>query len=276
MSSEQRVDMGGPSPAMLGSIEESTAEETREGARMSFLEHLEELRRRIIYAIYSLVAASIVPGIYHDRIYKWMLAYLAQVLPHDAAMNYTVKMMYTQATEGFMFEFKLVMMVGLLVASPFVFAQMWLFVAPGLYAKERKVVIPFVVCASTLFLAGAAFSHYVAFIRMWSFLASFSNDYVQFVPTIGEAFSLYLQVTLILGVIFEMPVFVFFLTRFGIITWRTLVKQWRWAIFIIVLIAAVITPSPDFFSQFVFMLPMFVLYGISIGVAWVFRRRETA
>jgi sec-independent protein translocase protein TatC len=266
MSSEQRID---PPPAMLGSVE-GTAEETREGARMSFLEHLEELRRRIIYAVYSLLAASIVPGIYHERIYTWMLAYFKQVLPHD------VKMIYTQATEGFMFEFKLVMLVALLVASPFVFGQMWLFVAPGLYAKERKVVIPFVICASVLFLGGAAFSHYVAFIRMWSFLASFSNDYVQFVPTIGEAFSLYIQVTLILGAIFEMPVFVFFLTRFGIITWRTLVKQWRWAIFIIVLIAAIITPSPDFFSQFVFMLPMFVLYGISIGVAWVFRRRETA
>jgi sec-independent protein translocase protein TatC len=266
MSSDQRLN---PPPALLGSAA-AEAEETQAGSRMSFLEHLEELRKRIIYAVYSLLAAAVVPGIYAHRIAEFMQAYFKQVLPHD------VKMIYTQATEGFMFEVKLVMLVALLIASPFVFGQMWLFVAPGLYARERKVVIPFVICASLLFIAGAAFSHYIAFIRMWDFLGSFSNDYIQFVPTIGDAFSLYLQVTLLLGVIFEMPVFVFFLTRFGIITHRTLVKQWRWAIFIIVLIAAVVTPSPDFFSQFVFMVPMLVLYGVSIGVAWVFRRRDLA
>jgi sec-independent protein translocase protein TatC len=266
MSSDQRID---PPPAMLGT-DADEAEETRAGSRMSFLEHLEELRRRIIYSLYSLLGAAIVPGIYAHRISEFMQQYFHQVLPHD------VKMIYTQATDAFMFEVKLVMLVALLIASPFVFGQMWLFIAPGLYARERKVVIPFVICASLLFIAGAAFSHYVAFIQMWNFLGSFSSEYMQFVPTIGEAFSLYLQVTLLLGVIFEMPVFVFFLTRFGIITWRTLVRQWRWAIFIIVLVAAVVTPSPDFFSQFVFMLPMLFLYGVSIGVAWVFRRRETA
>jgi len=186
-------------------------------------------------------------------------------------------MIYTQAADGFMFEFKLVLLVALLIASPFVFAQIWLFVAPGLYARERKVVIPFVVSASTLFLSGAAFSHYIAFVMMWKFLGTtFSNEYVQFVPTIGEAFSLYLHITIILGIIFEMPVFVFFLTRFGLVKWQFLVKQWKFAILGAVLIAAIVTPSPDYFSQFVVAVPLLGLYGLSIGVAWLFRRREAA
>jgi sec-independent protein translocase protein TatC len=268
MPSHERTD---PPPTVLGQAVGAEAEEAQAGSRMSFLEHLEELRRRIIYSLYSLFAAAVVPALYADHIYKWMLSYFHQVLPP------TVKMIYTQAADGFMFEIKLVLLVALLIASPFVFAQIWLFVAPGLYARERKVVIPFVVSATTLFLAGAAFSHYVAFVMMWKFLGqTFSNEYVQFMPTIGEAFSFYFHITLILGIIFEMPVFVFFLTRFGLVTWQFLVKQWKYAILGSVLISAAVTPSPDYFSQFVVAVPMLGLYGLSIGVAWLFRRREAA
>jgi sec-independent protein translocase protein TatC len=269
MASHERTD---PPPAVLGQSVSAEAEDAQAGARMSFLEHLEELRRRIIYSLYALFAAAVVPVIYADHIYKWMLSYFHQVLPPG------VKMIYTQAADGFMFKFELVLLVALLIASPFVFAQIWLFVAPGLYTRERKVVIPFVICASALFFAGAAFSHYLAFIMMWKFLGgtAFSNEYIQFVPTIGEAFSLYIHITIILGIIFEMPVFVFFLTRFGLITWQVLAKQWKYAIVGSVVVAAIVTPSPDYFSQFVVALPMLALYGVSIGVAWVFRRREAA
>lgn len=267
MASEQRTD---PPPAVIGRAVDEQAEDEQAGARMTFLEHLEELRKRIIYSLYSLFAAALVPGLYANRIYEWMLKYFQQVLPHD------VKMMYTQAPEGFMFEFELVMIVALLIASPFIFAQLWLFVAPGLYTRERRVVIPFVICSTLLFLAGALFSHYIAFIMMWRFLATFSNQYVQFVPTIGEAFSLYTHIMLILGLIFEMPVLVFFLTRFGLTNWRWLARQWKYAIVVCVVVAAAVTPSPDYFSQFVVAMPLLALYGVSIGVAWVFRRRETA
>lgn len=269
MPSHERTD---PPPAVLGQSVSAEAEDVQAGSRMSFLEHLEELRRRIIYSLYSLLAAAVVPGLYADRIYRWMLGYFHQVLPPD------VKMIYTQAADGFMFKFELVLLVALLIASPFVFAQIWLFVAPGLYTRERKVVIPFVICASALFLAGAAFSHYIAFIMMWKFLggSSFSNEYIQFLPTIGEAFSLYIHITLILGIIFEMPVFVFFLARFGLITWQFLARQWKYAILGSVVVAAIVTPSPDYFSQFVVAVPMLALYGLSIGVAWLVRRREAA
>src|SRR5579862_2167835 len=160
MASDQRID---PPPTVLGQTVDAAGDEAHAGARMSFLEHLEELRKRIIYSIYSIVAAAIIPGLYAGRIAEWMENYFHQVLPSS------VKMIYTQAADGFMFELKLVVLVALLIASPFVFAQIWLFVAPGLYTRERRVVIPFVICASALFLAGAAFSHYVAFIKMWTF-----------------------------------------------------------------------------------------------------------
>jgi sec-independent protein translocase protein TatC len=267
MPSHERTD---PPPAVLGQAVGAEAEDVQAGARMSFLEHLEELRRRIIYSLYALGAAVLVPGYYADYIYRWMLGYFHQVLPPD------VKMIYTQAADGFMFKLELVLLVAVLVASPFIFAQIWLFVAPGLYTRERKVVIPFVICASALFLAGAAFSHYIAFIMMWKFLggSSFSNEYIQFLPTIGEAFSLYIHITIILGIIFEMPVFVFFLARFGLVTWQFLARQWKYAILGSVVVAAIVTPSPDYFSQFVVAIPMLALYGLSIGVAWLVRRRE--
>jgi sec-independent protein translocase protein TatC len=263
MAPNERTDSR---PALLG----ETVEDSQDGARMSFLEHLEELRRRILYSVYSLIGACILPGIYADRIYKWMLAYFHQVLPP------TVKLIYTQASDGFMFEVKLVLLVGVLIASPFIFAQLWLFIAPGLYAKEKKVVIPFVVCASTLFLAGAAFSHFYIFLMMWRFFETFSNEYIQFVPTIGDAFELYVQLMLAMGAVCQMPILVFFLTRFGIITWRFLVNQWKYAILIITVVAAVVTPTPDVPTMLAVAAPMFVLYGVSIGVAWFFRRRETA
>jgi len=254
-------------PALLG---ETVEEETQEGARMSFLEHLEELRRRILYAVYSLIAACIVPGLYADRIYKWMLAYFHQVLPPE------VKMIYTQAADGFMFEVKLVLLVGVLIASPFIFAQLWLFVAPGLYAREKKVVIPFVICSTVLFLAGAAFSHYYVFLMMWGFFETFSNEYIQFVPTIGDAFELYVKMLLAMGAVCQMPILVFFLVRFGIITWRFLARQWKYAILIITIVAAVVTPTPDVPTMLAVAAPMVVLYGLSIGVAWFFRRRDIA
>jgi sec-independent protein translocase protein TatC len=240
------------------------------GARMGFLEHLDELRKRIIYAIYGLIAGCILPFFFADRIYHAMTGYFAQVLPQG------VKMIYTQASDGFMFELKLAFLVGLMLASPWVFAQLWFFVAPGLYTREKKVVIPFVFFSTLLFIGGAAFNHYIAFLAMWKFFATFSNEYIQFLPDIKSAFSMYIMMGLGLGAIFEMPMLMFFLARFGIVTWQFLARQWKYATVLIFIIAAVITPSPDIATQCIFAAPMFVLYGISIGVAWMFGKPRKA
>jgi sec-independent protein translocase protein TatC len=164
---------------------------------------------------------------------------------------------------------------GLIIAAPFVFAQLWLFVAPGLYAKEKRVVVPFVVLSSLLFGSGAAFSHFVAFPSMWQFFASYDGmGGMRFFPTIDETFSFYVWMILGLGLVFQMPLLVYFLSRFGIVTAGFMVKQFRYAVLIIVILAAVITPSADIASQMTFAIPMLVLYVISIGVAWIFGKKK--
>src|SRR5262249_12913191 len=151
-------------------------------------------------------------------------------------------------------------------ASPFVFSQLWLFVAPGLYAREKRVLIPFVVSSTILFLGGAVFAHVIAFPSMWKFFSSYQVGDVQFYPQLDLTWSFYFKMVLGMGVVFEMPMLVFFLARFGIITARFLIKQFKYAVLIIFIIAAVITPSADMGTQLIFAAPMLVLYVLSIGV----------
>lgn len=238
-------------------------------SRMSFLEHLEELRRRIIYSLYAIVGACAVTFWYVDRLNLYMLKYFSSFF--GAAGG---KLIFTGITEGFMFKLKVGALAGVILASPFVFSQLWFFVAPGLYRREKRVVLPFVFFSTLLFVSGAWFAHGVAFPSMMRFFASQGNEYLSFLPTIRETFSFYLKMVLGLGLVFEMPILVFFLARFGIVTWRFLYQKGRYAIVIIFIIAAVVTPSPDPFNQCVFALPMIVLYIVSIGVAWMFGKER--
>ena len=152
--------------------------------------------------------------------------------------------------------------------------QAWLFVAPGLYAKEKKVVIPFVICSSLLFAGGAVFAHKVAFPLMWQFFASYQLAGVKSMPTLDLTFSFYVKVVLGLGFVFQMPMLVFFLARFGIVTAKFLIAKFKYAVLIIFIIAAIVTPSADIVSQAVIAGPMLVLYGVSIGVAWMFGKKR--
>jgi sec-independent protein translocase protein TatC len=249
-------------------------DESEDGrSRMSFLEHLEELRKRIIYSLYALIAACCVSFWFVERLNLYMLKYFASFVSGSAGGG---KLVFNEITEAFMFKLKIGVLVGLLIAIPVILAQVWLFVAPGLYTREKKVVLPFVACASALFLAGAAFGHVVAFPSMMQFFASQSNEYLAMFITISGTFSFYIKMILGLGLVFQMPILVFFLARFGIVTAKFLWDKGRFAILIIFIIAAVITPSPDPVNQCIFAAPMIVLYGISIGVAWLFGKRRKA
>jgi sec-independent protein translocase protein TatC len=234
------------------------------GARMTFLEHLDELRRRIIYSIYALVATCAVTFYFMDRLSLYMQAYFTAN---------GGKLIFTQITEGFMFEFKVAGLAGLVLASPFIFSQFWLFVAPGLYAREKKVVLPFVASATVLFGGGVWFAHVYAFPAMFKFFAGFTTAYLQGLFTIGQVFSFYVKMILGLGLIFELPMLVFFLARFGIVTAKFLIKKTKYAILIIFIIAAIVTPSPDPVNQCIFAAPMLVLYALSILIAWLFGKK---
>ena len=244
------------------------AENPDDRSRMTFLEHLDELRRRLIYSAYALAVCCAV------TFYWWQPIYLYAVSYFNA---FGGQLIFNKPMSGFMFSLKLSGLIGLIVASPFLFSQLWLFIAPGLYAREKKVVVPFVLCSTLLFGTGAWFAHRIAFPSMLTFFASYEMGGMKYFPTLEDIFGFYVKVVLGLGLIFQMPILVFFLARFGMLTARFMVKNFKYAVLIIFVVAAIITPTGDPVNLMVFAAPMLLLYLVSIGVAWLFgkkRRRE--
>jgi sec-independent protein translocase protein TatC len=245
-------------------------DESEDGGKMSFLEHLDELRKRIIRALISLCFGIAVAAFFIDDIYAFVM------LPLRQALRPGETMIYTYPTEAFMLYIRIAVIAGLFISAPLIFWQVWLFVAPALYAKERRYAIPFVLLSSIGVIAGAAFSHYVAFPLMWRFFASFSNDLVSFMPRIEDSFSLYMRMLLGMAAIFQMPALVFFLARMGVVSARWMARQFKYAILLIFIVAAVITPSSDMASQTIVAVPMIGLYLLSIAIAWMFGKKKTA
>ena len=240
-------------------------ESAEDRGRMSFLEHLDELRKRIIYSLYALVACCVVAFFFWERLYVYYVQYFG---------SYGGKLMYSQPMAGFMFSLKITGLMALIAAAPFMFSQLWLFVAPGLYAREKRVVIPFVFFSTLLFFAGAYFGHVQGFPAMWRFFASYEIPGLTYQPTLDMTFSFYVKVILGLGLVFQMPMLVFSLARFGIISAGFMLKHFKYAMLGIVVIAAIITPSGDVMTLMVFAAPMLVLYIVSIGVAWLFGKKK--
>jgi sec-independent protein translocase protein TatC len=176
-----------------------------------------------------------------------------------------------------MLQLKVAALAGLVIAAPVIMWQLWLFVAPGLYAREKRFALPFVLFSTLSFVGGAAFSHYIVFPAAWRFFASFNNDYMQFMPKISEAFGLYSYMMLAFAVIFQMPTLVLALARMGVVTAGFLWRHTKYAILIIFILAAVITPSSDVVNQTLMAGPMIALYLLSIIIAWVFgKKRRTS
>ena len=244
-------------------VSDSWFDDESEGGKMSFLEHLDEFRKRIIRALLSLCTGIGISLFFIQDIYEFVMRPLQQMLPDGG------KLIYTYPTEAFMLYLRIAIIAGLVIAAPLIFWQVWQFVAPALYAKERRYAIPFVVLSSIGFIGGAAFSHYVAFPLMWVFFGSFQTDFVTFMPRIEDAFGMYIRMLLGLGLVFQMPALVFFLARMGVVTARWMVRQFKYAVLVIFIVAAVITPSADLASQLIVGVPMVGLYLISIVIAWV-------
>jgi sec-independent protein translocase protein TatC len=241
------------------------------GSKMSFLEHLDELRKRLIYICWSLLAGCIVAYLYIQKIFDFIMKPMYTILAQQP--NGGAKLIYTSGAEPFMLWIKIGFIAGIFFSSPLIIYQVWKFIAPGLYTHEKKFAIPFVLLSTVFFVLGGMFSHYVAFPWTWLFFSSFSNDYMIFVPKINEAFGIYSMMLLGMGVIFEMPTVVFFLARMGVVTGNFLLKHFKYAVLIITIVAAVVSPGTDAMSTIVFAVPMLGLYIISIGIAFMFQRR---
>jgi sec-independent protein translocase protein TatC len=238
------------------------------GGKMSFLDHLDELRRRIIYSLIAVGVGFGVAFFWLDNIFTFIFKPMQEVLPAGQTM------IYTEPGEQFFLMFKIGLMAGLIIASPLVFAQIWRFIAPGLYVHEKKLAIPFILMGTVLFIGGAAFSHYAVFPVIWKFFATSSIDFVTFMPRIEPAFAWYLRLMLGIGITFQLPTVVLFLAKMGLITPRFMIRNFKYAVMIIAVFAAVISPDPGGVGMLMMGGPVIVLYILSIGLAWIFGKKR--
>jgi sec-independent protein translocase protein TatC len=236
-------------------------------ATMGFLEHLEELRVRLIRCCIAIGAGMLIAFAFVDRLVDALLESIERALPPGTSL------VFIKPPEGFSLWLNVALVAGLLVAAPFVMYQVWRFIAPGLYANEKKFAIPFVALTSLGSVAGALFSHYLLFPATMRFFSTFGSARLRFMPGVEDTLDLYLKMMIGMIVVFQIPTLVFFLAKMRLVTARWLWRNLKYAVLIIFIVAAVLTPSSDPWNQLVFALPMIALYVFSIGLAWVVRPR---
>ena len=237
--------------------------------RMSLLEHLDELRRRILNSVVTLLIAFLVCWYFSPQIFAWLARPIMDVLPPGE------KLAYTDLIGPFMLYVKVALLAAVFVSSPLLLTQLWLFISPGLYQRERRLALPFIVFTTLFFLLGGYFGYRIAFPLVVRFLLDVGENFKQ-VVTIQSYLAMMTKILLGLGLVFEMPMLIFFLARLGLVTARKLIKWFRWAVLAIFVVAAIITPTPDIATQTVFAVPMILLYLLGVVVAALFGKKADA
>jgi len=235
--------------------------------KQPFLSHLEELRKRLVAISIGVGAGFVVSYIFSERLFELLILPLKSVLPEGD------KLIFTNLPEMFITYLKVSFISGVLLAAPFIFYQLWLFIAPGLYQREKKYVFPFVIFSTILFVGGALFGYFVVFPFGFKFFISFSNEYVKALPSVKQYFSFSIKLLFAFGVVFELPVVVFFLAKMGVVTPEFLKKKRKYAVLLIFVAAAILTP-PDVATQLMMAGPLLILYEIGIIVARIARKKE--
>jgi sec-independent protein translocase protein TatC len=232
---------------------------------MSFLEHLEELRKRIIYSLIAVTVGFFACWNYHEFIFRFVQRPVMDALQRNGMAE---KLVYLNPTEPFNLYLKVAFLAGLFVASPFVLYQVWLFISPGLYRHEQRYVLPFMFSTVFLFLGGGLFAYKMVYPAALNFLIDYGKQFQPMI-TIGEYTDLFLTIMLGMGLIFEMPILVFFLSMMGMVSPRWMWHNVRYSILVIFIVAAILTPTTDILNMCLFAAPMVGLYILSIGVAWM-------
>jgi len=232
---------------------------------MGFLDHLEELRKRLVYSAIAVIAGTGACWGYREKIYAVMQKPIMDALRSHGLPE---KLVYLNPTDPFNLYLKIAMLAGLFLTSPFVLYQVWMFISPGLYRNEKRYVVPFMLSTITLFTLGGYFGYRIAYPRALEFFIGFNGQF-QAMITVGEYTQLFLSIVLGMGLIFELPIVVFFLAFMGIMTPSFMIKNFRYAILVIFILAAIVTPTPDIINMCVFAAPMIGLYALSIGVAYI-------
>lgn len=250
-------------PEVAPELESPESEQERMPS-MSFLEHLEELRKRIFHSLMAVAAGMVVCFLYRERLFGLMQRPIIDTLKRHGLPDHLV---YLTPTEPFNLYLKISALGGLFLTSPYVLYQVWLFISPGLYRKEKKYVVPFMASTIFLFSAGGYFAYRFVYPRALDFLIGFGRQFTPMI-TIHEYTDLFLTVMLGLGLVFEMPIVIFFLALMGVVSAGWLWRNIRYGILIIFILAGALAPSPDVMSMIIFASPMLILYALSIGIAW--------
>jgi len=257
-----------PPPPPPATPPEEDDEEEDGMLRMSFLDHLEELRSRLIKALSGMAIAFMLAMAFSERLWKIVQEPAAAAL---TSLSLPPKLIFTNPMDAFMIIwFKMPLLVSVFLASPWVLYQIWGFISPGLYKKERRLAVPFVISTAGLFILGGLFAYHVAFRFGLRFLLGVGKDVnIQPMITITDYFDIFVNVILGVGVVFEIPVLIFMLTLLRIVTPKFLMDNSRYAILLIVIVAAVITPTPDVFNLMLFSVPMVILFYIGIFASYL-------
>ena len=239
-------------------------------AELSLTEHLAELRTRLIRSIAAVAVGFCISYAFIEPIFALLSKPLEEVVPPGTTL------IFTSYPEAFFTYLKLALTCGIFLASPFILYEIWAFVAPGLYPHEKKWALPFIVFSSLFFVGGALFGYIVVFPAAFNFLASYAGQNLKLMPSVSEYFSLTIKLLLGFGAAFELPIFMVFMALIGLIDAKMLRKNRKYALLIIFILAAILTPTPDVVNQCLLALPLLVLYEISIFlVALIGKRRES-
>ena len=235
---------------------------------MSFLNHIAELRKRLIYSIIAISVLFVPSYFFSQQLFDFLMTPVRENLAENSFM------IFTSPAEGFMTYLKVSIFTSFVLAFPFVLYQLWSFISPALYKHEKKIVIPFILFGTLFFIIGASFCYYIAAPQCLRFLlGDYSSQYVKALPSISAALSFLMTLTAGFGIVFEFPIIIFVLSRFGLVTTSWLKEKRKYAIFIFALLAAAITP-PDVISMMVMFVPLIIFYEIGIVVAAIFGKKR--
>ena len=230
---------------------------------VSILERLDDFRKRIVRSLIAVAVGALVGFMVIDRLLSFLLGPTRRALPPGA------RLIYTEPGEAFSLYIQVALIAGVVFAMPVVMYQLWRLLQPLVPRSARRFAIPFVLFTTLGFIAGAAFTHYVAFPYMMAFFASFNTPDLLFMPKLDDVFDLYTKMILGMAAVFQMPTIVFFLAKVGLVSASLLWRSFKYAFLLIFIIAAVITPTGDMITQTIFAAPMLGLYALSILIAWL-------
>jgi sec-independent protein translocase protein TatC len=232
-----------------------------------FLAHLEELRKRLIICAIAIGIGFAISYIFSKQLFSFLILPLTKVLPGES------RLIFTSLPEMFIAYIKVALIAGIILAIPIVFYELWMFLAPALYRREKGYFIPFVLFSSILFVAGSLFGYFIVFPYGFKFFISFATEDIQALPSVKQYFSFAIRLLFAFGVVFEMPVVVFFMTKIGLITPDSMKKFRKFAILCSFILSAILTP-PDVATQIMMALPLIVLYEISIIISQAVYRKK--